>query len=206
MPTLANPLASAPITCTNQRLLGTALAGLLCLATAGCSGKQDTADAPGASGTSPTAGAAGMPGVAGTGASADGGTANANAGAAGTATGGGASSAGGVGGSIGTAGGAASGSGGVSAVAGSGGATEVAGAGGTAADSPHITSSTAAGVLTADDFKALCDQHGGTVEVMPHCGGFATAKGISYDAGTQLLSEHTCMGANTCGGWNCIID
>jgi len=40
---------------------------------------------------------------------------------------------------------------------------------------------------------------------MPHCGGFATAKGFSYDNGTMLLSEHTCHGANTCGGWNCVI-
>ena len=60
-------------------------------------------------------------------------------------------------------------------------------------------------MLTADAVKALCDERGGTVEVMPHCGGFATAKGFSYDAGTQELSEHTCRGANTCGGWNCVI-
>jgi hypothetical protein len=59
--------------------------------------------------------------------------------------------------------------------------------------------------MTEDEFEALCDQRGGTVEVMPHCGGFATAKGFSYDSTTQLLSEHTCQGANTCAGWNCAI-
>jgi hypothetical protein len=80
----------------------------------------------------------------------------------------------------------------------------VAGAGGAPPELPHITSSKAAGVLTEEDFKALCDARGGTVELMPHCGGFATGKGFSYDSGTQLLSEHTCAGANTCGGWNCL--
>ncbi|HEY6078471.1 MAG TPA: hypothetical protein VIW29_06700 [Polyangiaceae bacterium] len=89
-----------------------------------------------------------------------------------------------------------------SAGAGSPGA---AGAGGAPPELPHITSSEAAGVLTEEDFRALCDARGGTVEVMPHCGGFATAKGFSYDNGTQLLSEHTCAGANTCGGWNCVL-
>jgi hypothetical protein len=70
----------------------------------------------------------------------------------------------------------------------------------------HITSSEEVGVLTEAEFTALCDERGGTVEVMPHCGGFATAKGFSYDNTTLLLSEHTCAGANTCGGWNCAID
>jgi len=70
---------------------------------------------------------------------------------------------------------------------------------------PHITSSENVGVLTEAQFTALCDERGGSVEVMPHCGGFATAKGFSYDNGTLLLSEHTCAGANTCGGWNCAI-
>jgi hypothetical protein len=69
---------------------------------------------------------------------------------------------------------------------------------------PEITSSMAVQNLDADGFKALCDARHGTVEVMPHCGGFATAAGFSYDTGTELLSEHTCKGANTCAGWNCV--
>jgi hypothetical protein len=71
---------------------------------------------------------------------------------------------------------------------------------------PKITSSRLVEGLTADGFKALCDARGGTVEVLAHCGGLASARGFSYDVGTQLLSEHTCKGANTCGGWNCITD
>jgi hypothetical protein len=59
--------------------------------------------------------------------------------------------------------------------------------------------------MTEEDFTAKCDARAGTVEVMPHCGGFATAKGFSYDYTTQKLSEHTCKGANTCAGWNCAI-
>lgn len=71
---------------------------------------------------------------------------------------------------------------------------------------PHITSSESVGVLTAEDFQAMCDERGGTVEVLAHCGGLATAAGFSYDNADLTLSEHTCAGANTCGGWNCITD
>lgn len=73
-------------------------------------------------------------------------------------------------------------------------------------EKPSITSSKPAGVLTEADFQALCDERGGTVEVLAHCGGLATAAGFSYDSSTETLSEHTCAGANTCGGWNCITD
>jgi hypothetical protein len=73
------------------------------------------------------------------------------------------------------------------------------------AGSATITSSTVVGEMTVEDFTAKCDARGGTVEVMPHCGGLATAKGFSYDETTQKLSEHTCKGANTCAGWNCAI-
>ena len=55
-------------------------------------------------------------------------------------------------------------------------------------------------------FTKLCDARHGTVEVMPHCGGFATAKGFSYDLTTQMLSEHSCKGGNTCAGWNCVTN
>lgn len=142
--------------------------------------------------------------------------------AAGTSSGGGASVAGssvlsaeaggGAGGAIDmTAGGEAP------AAAGQGGASEVpaagspsfagaaGGAGAPATDYPHITSSKDVGPMTVEQFTALCDERSGTVEVMPHCGGFATAKGFSYDSTTQLLSEHTCKGANTCAGWNCVV-
>jgi hypothetical protein len=188
-------ISVAPVS-ANQRLLGTALAGLLCLATASCSTKQETAGASGTAGAPETGDSAGAPATAGGAASTGGSTV--------ITAGGGTSSAGG---DTDALGGATFAAGGVSEAAGTGGGggANVAGAGGATAEPPHITSSKAVGALIADDFKALCDERGGTVELMPHCGGFATAKGFSYDAGTELLSEHTCMGANTCGGWNCVL-
>jgi hypothetical protein len=106
--------------------------------------------------------------------------------------------------------GAAAGQGGASDVPAAGassaaGASGSAGAGGAPPEYPHITSSENAGAVTVEQFTELCDKRSGTVEVMPHCGGFATAKGFSYDSTTQLLSEHTCKGSNTCAGWNCAI-
>jgi hypothetical protein len=76
----------------------------------------------------------------------------------------------------------------------------------TTPEEAHITSTESVGALTADDFQAMCDERGGTVEVLAHCGGLATAAGFAYDSGDGTISEHTCAGANTCGGWNCITD
>ena len=73
-----------------------------------------------------------------------------------------------------------------------------------AASGAEITSSKQVANLDVDGFTALCDARHGTVEVMAHCGGLASAPGFSYDTGTQLLSEHSCKGANTCAGWNCV--
>lgn len=78
--------------------------------------------------------------------------------------------------------------------------------GGDDSSGPEITSSKQVANLDADGFKALCDARHGTVEAMAHCGGLASAGGFSYDTGTQELSEHTCKGANTCAGWNCVTD
>ncbi len=69
-----------------------------------------------------------------------------------------------------------------------------------------ITSSKKVENLDADGFKALCDERDGTVEVMAHCGGLASGKGFSYDTTTDMLSEHTCKGTNTCAGWNCVTE
>jgi len=193
------PAASPLPLAVSPNLLGAALAGLLCLA--GCT-KED------APVTSPPSGSAGELGAGGA--------------AAGTSAGGSSSVAGS---SVmpAEAGGDAGGTsemvegGGAPAAAGQGGTSEVpaggspssAGAGGGAGaapmDYPHITSSENVGPMTVEQFTALCDKRSGTVEVMPHCGGFATAKGFSYDSTTQLLSEHTCKGTNTCAGWNCVV-
>jgi hypothetical protein len=187
---------------SNQSLLGAALAGLLCLAPAACSGKEVGPNATGGVGTDP-------PPVAGASASAGGQT---SAGAGGQTGAGAGSSDAGHGGAAGSMGGT-----GESAVAGGGnaaagdrgfagaGSGNTAGTGGAEPELGHITSSVDVGVLTEEDFKARCDARGGAVEVMPHCGGFATAKGFAYDNSTHLLSEHTCAGANTCGGWNCVL-
>ncbi len=70
----------------------------------------------------------------------------------------------------------------------------------------HITATSQVGELSASDFQTLCDARDGRVEVMAHCGGLASAAGFSYDIDTQTMAEHTCKGANTCAGWNCITD
>lgn len=183
------------------------MAGLLCLATS-CSTKQDTGQAEphtggqqgtAMAGTSSVAGAAMAVTSSVAGAAPD----NDTAGAPSIGETGGTGGAPGAGGADSTPGGAEP-TGGSNELP-AAGAPSTSGAGGAAAELPHITSSQAVGVLTVDDFTALCDQRAGTVEVMPHCGGFASAKGFSYDMTTELLSEHTCMGANTCAGWNCVV-
>lgn len=71
---------------------------------------------------------------------------------------------------------------------------------------PRITSSEQVANLSAEEFRTRCDERSGVVEDIPHCGGLNTCKGFSYDVTTQLLSEHTCKGAATCTGWNCVVD
>jgi hypothetical protein len=189
-------LGSTSALSASPHLLGAALAGLLCFA--GCSQKDASEGSKGA---------AGETGQSGSGHAAAGDTSSSAAGHGGEAPTSGGSEAGGSAGSTGAteAGGAPEMTAGGAAGAMAAGAAGAAGAGGAAPEYPHITSSQNVGVMTEDQFKALCDERGGTVEIMPHCGGFATAKGFSYDSGTELLSEHTCQGANTCAGWNCAI-
>lgn len=207
MSPLPEVIHSAPLLAASPHLRAAALAGMLCLA--GCASKAETATAsPRSNGGAPSdAGASGAPGAgeanaAGTPAAGQaagvpnaGQSAGAAAGVAGESAGGGSdggADAPGLGGG---------GTGDTSAA----GALGMAGASGAPSELPHITSSQSVGVMTVEQFSAQCDERGGTVEVMPHCGGFATAKGFSYDSTTELLSEHTCQGANTCAGWNCAI-
>jgi len=70
--------------------------------------------------------------------------------------------------------------------------------------SPAITSTQHVENVDADSFKVMCDARDGTVEVMAHCNGLATGPGFAYDVTTSELAEHTCKGANTCAGWNCL--
>jgi hypothetical protein len=59
--------------------------------------------------------------------------------------------------------------------------------------------------MTLEKFIVLCNQRGGVVELICHCGGANTCKGISYDTTIGMLSEHTCRGMNTCAGYSCVI-
>lgn len=59
--------------------------------------------------------------------------------------------------------------------------------------------------VTLEDFTADCDVLGGTIEIHPHCGGVNTCKGMSYDTGTKVYTEHTCKGLNTCAGFSCVL-
>ena len=58
--------------------------------------------------------------------------------------------------------------------------------------------------LTLEQFTALCDSMNGIFEIQPHCGGSNACRGMSYDTGTQTLTEHTCRGTNTCAGYSCV--
>jgi hypothetical protein len=72
------------------------------------------------------------------------------------------------------------------------------------AEAGVITSSTVDASMTLAAFTALCDMRHGTLQIHPHCGGNNSCKGISYDSGTQVFTEHSCKGLNTCTGYSCV--
>jgi hypothetical protein len=76
---------------------------------------------------------------------------------------------------------------------------EGAGAGG------EITSSVVDPDMTQEAFAAACDEEDGTLELHAHCGGENSCKGFSYDTDTDVLTEHTCKGLNTCAGYSCVV-
>ncbi|MEB2322092.1 MAG: hypothetical protein OZ921_06235, partial [Sorangiineae bacterium] len=59
--------------------------------------------------------------------------------------------------------------------------------------------------MTEAEFRDECEQRGGVFEVIPHCGGLTTCRGMSYDTTTSTLTDHTCRGVNTCAGYSCVI-
>lgn len=59
--------------------------------------------------------------------------------------------------------------------------------------------------MTLEKMTADCDARGGTVETYAHCGGLNSCRGMSYDETTQVLTEHTCRGLNTCAGYGCVV-
>jgi hypothetical protein len=72
-------------------------------------------------------------------------------------------------------------------------------------DGGVVTSSTNAPGLTLEQFTSDCTARGGAVEIEPECGGRNSCRGMSYDTGDGVLTEHTCKGLNTCAGYSCII-
>ena len=56
--------------------------------------------------------------------------------------------------------------------------------------SPVVTSSVVV-ALTRDEFASRCAALNGIFEVQPLCGGYNSCRGMSYDSGTQTLTEHS---------------
>lgn len=72
--------------------------------------------------------------------------------------------------------------------------------------SPHITKEEPNTPDPGEEaFRAECAQRGGAFEIMIHCGGLASGRGFAYDRTIETRSEHTCRGANTCAGYNCVV-
>jgi hypothetical protein len=210
----------------SRALLGAALGGLLCIATATCTssdGGNATDGAGGASSSSAT-----TEGVTSTTASSTtGGHATASASVGGTGGSTASAGGGGTGGSTASAGGGGAGTGGSSASAG-GATVGVGGAGGGTTASaggapvngdtpipntgcpdgvsptPEVTS-TVVGPVTQQEFEDMCSARHGIFEIQPGCGGSNAGRGFSYDSGTQKLTEHTCRATNTCAGYSCVI-
>lgn len=68
-----------------------------------------------------------------------------------------------------------------------------------------ITSAMIVPSMTLDMFTSQCLAQNGMVEISPHCGASNSCRGMSYDIETETLTQHTCQGTNTCGGYSCVI-
>ncbi|HUB08740.1 MAG TPA: hypothetical protein VMB50_17160 [Myxococcales bacterium] len=69
---------------------------------------------------------------------------------------------------------------------------------------PSITS-TIPGAMTQAGFMSLCAEQNGVFEIIPHCSGGSHCRGFAYDLDLQELMQHSCRGANTCAGYNCVV-
>ncbi len=196
----------------SHALVSAALGGLLCLGTA-CSSSNNTHSNPssGGSGGASTGGTGGGA-TGGSGGTVTGGSGGSGmAGSGGSATGGAGGSA--TGGTGGVSTGGTAGTGGSVTDAGADASTDAASDASDAAAPVYCSNAPDAGTVTSSvtiamtqaQFQSLCLSNGGTFEIMPHCGGFNTCMGFSYDAGSQVLSQHTCRGLNTCGGYSCVV-
>lgn len=79
------------------------------------------------------------------------------------------------------------------------------GAGGAAEPVEGVTSSKVVPDLSLEEFTEMCDDVGGSIEIHPTCGGRVTGRGFSYDSDTDVFTEHTCAGYNTCPGFSCVL-
>jgi len=71
---------------------------------------------------------------------------------------------------------------------------------------PHPTvTSTVVGAITQDEFALRCAAQNGIFEIQPLCGGSNSCRGMSYDSGSQTLTEHSCQATNTCAGYSCVV-
>lgn len=78
------------------------------------------------------------------------------------------------------------------------------GCGDEAASSELVTSRKTVASFDEDAFAKECAERGDVIQTHPHCGGFNSCKGVSYDRTIMELTEHTCKGANTCAGVTCV--
>lgn len=89
---------------------------------------------------------------------------------------------------------------------GAGGESGGTGSSGGAGGAEGVTSSKVIPDLSYIQFLEMCQEAGGVVETHAHCGGLVTGPGFSYDSDTDVFTEHTCAGYNTCTGFSCVID
>jgi hypothetical protein len=208
--------ATPPGVPPSRALVSAALAGLLCAATPACNSTSvDDGTQPMTGGTGGAEGASGGASSAGGGASSPGGRATTGGTSSAGAGGNAATSTGGIG-----PGGRAESEAGTAPKTPDASTTSTGGADGgsvfpqpgdagvdchTDGGPPVITSSKIVPDLTLEQFTAECDAWHGVVQIPPHCGGFNTCRGMSYDSGTDVFTEHTCRGLSTCSGFSCVL-
>lgn len=59
--------------------------------------------------------------------------------------------------------------------------------------------------MTFARFTSECDARGGLVQTHAVCSGNNSCKGMSYNKYDNVLTEHSCKAANTCGGMSCVV-
>lgn len=73
-------------------------------------------------------------------------------------------------------------------------------------DAVGVLSSQIIADVSLEDFTETCDEAAGVVETHDTCAGQVSGPGFSYDVDTDVYTEHTCRGFNTCVGFSCVVD